>query len=295
MNNLLRNTSYILLASSVAFISACSSSSDGGTTSAAVEYAGNLDPATIDDLNALAVGTAAGESIQVADSSTGLPTGITTSSSSTAIDMLELNELVMSTADTLRLPAGVDVSASVCSSGTANVSDTAGASSGPVDFTITYGTCVLIGADITINGTATIHYDDISDINAGFTITYTNFTVTDSLGTTTINMTMVCTSGFSCTINSDFVGSDGITHRVADFSITGSAGSGFNGTATFFHGTHGSVSITVTGVTYGSCGSIPDGGTISFSSSDGSSGTVTFNSDCTISGTWSNSSGSGSF
>ena len=96
MNNLLRNTSYILLATSVAFISACSSSSDG-TTSAAVEYAGNLDPATIDDLNALALGTAAGEAVQVASSSTGLPAGISISSGA-SIDLLDLNEIIISTA-----------------------------------------------------------------------------------------------------------------------------------------------------------------------------------------------------
>lgn len=297
MNNLFRNTSYLLLAASVAFISACSSSSDSSPSAAAVEYAGNLDPAAIDDLNALAIGTSAGESIQIADSSTGLPTGVSVNSGA-GISMQELNDAVIASIDTsLNLPAGIDVPG-VCSTGTADISDIGSATSGPVDITITYSNCVLIGEDITVNGSVTIHYNDISNIDSGFTATYNNFTVTDSLGTTTINMTMVCTSGFSCTFNSDFVGSDGITHRVSDFSISGSGSTGdeFFGSATFYHGTHGSVSITVTGVTYGACGSIPDGGTISFISSDGSSGSVTFHPDCSISGDWSDGiGGAGTF
>ena len=108
-------------------------------------------------------------------------------------------------------------------------------------------------------------------------------------------MTMICTDAFSCTYNSDFVGTDGTTHRIADFNIFGNATDGFNGTATFYHGTFGSVSITATGITYGSCGTYPDGGSVAFDSTDGSSGTIIFNADCSVSGTWDNGVTVGSF
>ena len=207
----------------------------------------------------------------------------------------EINKIIISHIDALTLPTGVDISADTCSSGTASSTDPGNVQSGPVDITVTFTNCAFIYSDITVSGTATVHFNDIANIDSGFTITYTNFKVTDANGTTTINMTIVCTSGSSCTFNSDYVGSDGATHRVADFNITGNATDGFNGTATFYHGTYGSVTITVTGITYGSCGSFPDGGSISFSSSNGSSGSIIFAGDCTASGSWTNTGGSGSF
>jgi len=111
-----------------------------------------------------------------------------------------------------------------------------------------------------------------------------------------LNLTVDCPTGAtSCSFSAEYTGADGVTHRVSEFNFSGNASFGFNGTATFFHGTYGGTRITATNITYGACGTYPDGGTIAFSSSDGSSGTVTFNSNCTISGTWSNSAGSGSF
>ena len=225
-----------------------------------------------------------------------MPGAITVSSS---IDIAQINDIVVSTTSLLNFPAGFDIPG-VCNNGSASVPDTeAPPTSGPYNVTITYSNCEVTGTNITVTGTATVHYDDFTDLNAGFSITYNDFTVTDPVnGTTTINLSFSCTNLSdinTCTYSSDFVGNDGITHRVTDFNITGDSTSGFNGTATFFHGTFGEVSITITNITYGSCNTYPDGGDISFISSDGSSGTIIFNSDCTTSGTWSNSSGSGSF
>lgn len=276
------------------FITGCSSGGGGGAAAPVTSYTGSTTPAAIDADNAETIGKASGEAIQIANSSTGLPVGITIDDAIVA-DLTEINNIIISHIDVLTLPVGVDISANLCSTGTASSTDPGNVQSGPVDITMTFSNCALIYSDITISGTAKMHFDDIANTNAGFSITYTNFKVTDANGTTTINMSMVCTSGSACVFNSDYVGSDGLTHRVSNFSFYGSASTGYNGTATFYHGTFGSVSITATNITYGSCGTYPDGGDISFSSSNGSSGTIIFASDCSVSGTWNNGVTTGSF
>lgn len=275
------------------FITGCSSGG-GGAAAPVTSYTGSTTPAAIDADNAETIGKASGEAIQIANSSTGLPIGITIDDAIVA-DLTEINNIIISHIDVLTLPVGVDISANLCSTGTASSTDPGNVQSGPVDITVTFSNCALIYSDITISGTAKMHFDDIANTNAGFSITYTNFKVTDANGTTTINMSMVCTSGSACVFNSDYVSADGTTHRVSNFSFYGSASTGYNGTATFYHGTFGSVSITATNITYGSCGTYPDGGDISFSSSNGSSGTIIFASDCSVSGTWNNGVTTGSF
>ena len=275
------------------FITGCSSGG-GGTAAPVTSYTGSTTPAAIDADNAETIGKASGEAIQIANSSTGLPVGITIDDAIVA-NLTEINKIIISHIDVLTLPVGVDISANLCSTGTASATDPGDVQSGPVDITATFSNCALIYSDITISGTAKMHFDDIANTNADFSITYTNFKVTDANGTTTINMSMVCTSGSACVFNSDFVGSDGTTHRVSNFSFYGSASTGYNGSATFYHGSFGSVSITAINITYGSCGTYPDGGDISFSSSNGSSGTIIFASDCSVSGTWNNGVTTGSF
>ena len=288
----LSTSSVVLLATF--FITSCSSGG-GGSAPAVTSYTGSTTAATIDDSNAAAIGTTAGESIQIANSSNGLPFGITINNN-TANNLTEINKIILSNLDIASLPVGVDMSAQFCTSGTASMTDPGNVQSGPVDVTVTFNNCVFTGSyAMTINGSLKIHYNDVSNVNAGFSVIYTNFTVTDVNGTTTINMTMICTDTLSCTYNSDFVGTDGTTHRVTNFTFSGDATNGFYGTATFYHGTFGSVSITATNITYGSCGTYPDGGDISFSSSNGSSGTIIFASDCSVSGTWNNGVTTGSF
>lgn len=277
-----------------AFIITSCSSDDGTTGTTGTTFDGNSSPAAIDASNVEAIGKSAGESVQKADASTGLPGAITIT---TSTDMNQINNIVLATANISDLPASVDISSQICTSGTAS-STFPTVSSGPADIVTTYSNCLVIGSEITIDGKATIHYDDILNLTVNFSITYSNFTVTDPVnGTTTINLTIACTDLGNCTLNSDFVGTDGVTHRVTEFTITVDATNNeFSGSATFFHGTYGEVTITITGVTYGgSCGDIPNGGDISFTSSDGSAGTITFNPDCTTSGSWTNSAGSGTF
>ena len=275
------------------FITGCSSGGDGAAAPI-TSYTGSTTPAAIDADNAETIGKASGEAIQIANSSTGLPVGISIDSN-TSDNLTEINNIIISNLDIMMLPSAVDISAELCSSGTASSTDPGNVQSGPVDITVTFSNCALAYSDITISGTAKMHFDDIANQNAGFSITYTNFKVTDANGTTTINMSMVCTSGSACVFNSDFVGSDGLTHRVSNFSFYGSASTGYNGSATFYHGSFGSVSISATNITYGSCGTYPDGGSVAFDSTDGSSGTIIFNTDCSVSGTWDNGVTVGSF
>ena len=275
-------------------ITSCSSGGgDGGTQQAVTSYSGSTAPAAIDIDNAKAIGSAAGESVQIANSSAGLPLGISISDN-TVNNLTEINKTITSHIGILTLPAGVDISSDFCSSGSASATDPGNVQSGPVDVTATFNNCALHFSDITISGTAKMHFDDAANLDV-FTINYSNFQVTDPNGTTTINMTVECSSGASCTFNSDFVGSDGVTHRVTEYNIYGNASTGFNGNATFYHGTYGSVSINTTSITFGNCNTYPDDGSIAFSSTNGSSATIIFNSDCSTSGTWTNTAGSGSF
>ncbi len=287
---------YPLLFSIIIALTGCGGGGGGGDGggSAGVTFNGNTAPAAIDATNAEAIGESAGEIVQKAAASTDLPSGITITNS---IDMDQINSIVLSTVNALNLPAGAVITG-ICSSGSITIPDGNPPSSGPVDYTFTYNNCVSGG--ITFNGTVAFHYNDINDPNAGFSLTYTNFSVVDpTSGTFTINMTVVCTSSFNCTYNSDFVGSDGGTHRISISTISGNASIGFDGSATFYNATYGEVTITISSITYGSCGTFPNGGNIIFNSSNGSSGTIVFNGDCTVSGTWNDGTGdpggSGSF
>ena len=292
MNKFLTLTSSSVLLLGTLLITGCGSSGggdDGGTSD--VTYSGNTSPAAIDATNVEAIGTAAGESVEKAVS-IGLP-GVTGVVIDNTIDMDVINNIVQTIVSRASLPAGVeeDFSELFCTSGTVIGSYPGDPQSGPVDVTITFTNCAVIGAPLTFDGVAIWHFNDINNLEAGFSINYKNFKVTDEKGqTTTINMNMVCTST-GCTYNSDFVGSDGITHRVTDYNIYGDKTSGFYGDATFYHGTYGKVFIYVNGITYGSCGFLPDGGTIEFNSSDGSFGVITFHDDCTVSGNWTDSLG----
>ena len=292
MINITGKLAFLLISTSIILSTACSSGSD---TSAVTSYSGSTTPAAIDTDNAEDIGTAAGEAILIADSSTGLPAGITVNSS-TSPDLTQLNNLVLSNFNILTMPVGVDMPG-VCTTGSVSISDGdfVNTTSGPLDITMTYNNCLITDSGITASGRVIIHYDDFGNFDAAFSVIYDNFVVSDANGTHTINATMDCTNFTSCTFNSDFVGTDGVTHRVTEFNITGDVTTWFTGTATFYHGTYGSVSISATSITYGSCGSFPDGGTIAFQSTDGTSGTIIFNSDCTVSGTWDDGVASGSF
>lgn len=285
-------------------ITACGGSDDddsnaGGNGGAGQAYIGNDSPAEIDNANAKEIGKTSGEAVLQASTASALPTGIeaTEQVDLTPIHMsvIETSQDILLSRDLSALPSGIDVSAQVCpDGGSANV-DT---SSGGNEQTITYNNCTLSGS-YTIDGTVVMKYENITDLNGGFSASYQNVTVSGiSSEAITINYTLSCTnlSDYqTCTTSSVFTGADGDTHQVSDFEINGSATNGFDGTASFNHYTYGNVSITVDDLTYGSCNGLPDGGSISFSSTTGSSGTINFHDDCSVTGTWNSGSDSGTF
>jgi hypothetical protein len=288
----------------------CSSSSDSSDSSntptevspavgESLTFEGNTEPAEVDADNVQAIGEAAGEAVGQAASSSALP-------SSVVIDQgTDLGELVRNLATNAAalalLPSGVDVSAEVCpNGGSAEVSlegPGATSGSGPAVNTTTFNACN--NGTYSISGTVKMEYDDIGDITAAFAVEYNNVTVSGlGFGTQTLNFSTRCSNASdfrTCTSSSVFAGSDGGNHQISDYSFSGNASTGFNGNATFSHESYGSVSITVTNITYGNCGSSPDGGSIAFSSSNGTSGQIDFSSECTVSGTWTSNTASGSF
>ena len=266
----------------------CSSGGDNGAaagTNASISYAGLSSPSAVDVTNAETLTTASGEAVQHgAESSSSRVLGVEISGSSIDLETLSANlASAMATAASPALPTGYTMTGSC--GGSVSIPDeqlsSFSATSGPVSFTMSYiNYCDgSVGAQYTINGQVLFNYLDIGDPNSGFTIQYKGVTINDGSGPVTINMTVDCSGTTSCTIVSDYIGEDGSIYRVSDISFYGDATTGFNGSATFFHPDHGSVSITASNVTYGSCGSFPDGGSVTASGTTGTA-QIDFNSDC---------------
>lgn len=290
----------------VSLLNACGGSggNDDGTSSggnqSGISYTGKETPAQIDNSNAEMIGKTSGEAVLQASTASVLPTGIEITEQ---VDLTPIHLSIIEASKSLALlPTGIDVSAEVCAGGgSANVS--VPASSGRSVQEIVYDNCQFSFGNegFKIDGKVILTYEDILDVDAGFSISYQNVTVSGFQAndeTVTLNFTYSCTSlsDFnSCTSTSVFTGSDGDTHQVSDFNINGSSLYGYDGSASFSHNAYGNVSITVSSLTYGSCGGLPDGGSISFSSSNGSSGTIEFYGDCTVTGTWNSGTSSGTF
>lgn len=266
----------------------CSSGGDSGAAGGAgtpVSYAGLSSPSAVNASNAEAVSTAGGESVQHgADSSSSRVFGVEIADSPVDLEMLSRNlASAMATASSHDLPSAYTITGSC--GGSVIIPDeqvnSYNTASGPVTFTMTFTSYCdgSIGTQYTINGQVLFNYLDRANPSAGFTIQYRAVTVNDGSGPITINMTIDCSDTTTCSIVSDYVGGDGSIYRVADFSFYGDAATGFNGTATFYHPGHGSVSITASNVTYGGCGDFPDGGSVTANGTTGSA-QILFNSDC---------------
>ena len=293
MNKAISTLTGALLASTIFVISGCGGEDAG--SAASVNYNGNTSAARIDDTNAEAIGTASGEAVIQAGTADGnLPAfaSITSTSSNTDIDALsrQLVDFVQNRSTT-NLPVSFREAGSC--GGFVSGPDSEPPASGPFSVTITFSENYcdsFLDSSLAFNGSFTFSTPDISTLDA-FTVKYVNFRVVQNGETTTLNLTVECsTSG--CSYTSDFVADDGTVHRTADFFIYGDPLSGFSGSMTFYHSVYGSVTVTVTNVTYGSCGGFPNGGTISITGTNGSSGSITFISDCTYSGTYDNGAGS---
>jgi hypothetical protein len=267
----------------------CGSSGGGDSSSgptAAITYSGVSVATAINAANAEDLTTTSGEAVrQGADASSSRVFGIVITDNSDDIETLSVSlASAMASMSSPNLPAGFDMNGSC--GGRVTIPDEQlnafNATSGPVSFTMTFTRyCDLsVGAQYTIDGQVVFNYEDIADNNSGFSLQYNGVTINDGSGPVTINMTVDCSNQSTCTIVSDFVGNDGGIYRISDISFTGDATTGFNGSATFFHPGYGSVSITASSVTYGSCGNFPDGGSIMASGTTGTA-QIVFNSNCT--------------
>ena len=277
----------VLLASLTLF--GCGSSGGGDSSSgptAAITYSGASVATAIDAANAEELTTTAGEAVkQGADSSSSNVIGVVITDNSDDIETLSASlASAMASMSSPNLPTGLVMNGSC--GGSVSIPDEQliafNAESGPVSFTMTYTSyCdASVGAQYTIDGQVVFNYDDIADLNSGFSLQYNGVTVNDGSGPITINMTVDCSNQTTCTIVSDYVGDDGSTYRIADISFSGDATNGFDGSATFYHPDHGSVSISASNVTYGSCGVFPDGGSIIATGTTGTA-QIDFNNDCT--------------
>lgn len=301
MKTIIVNTFSVVLLTSL--LSACGGSGSDDKDddkSSSLAFSGNDEPAEITDANAEEIGIASGEAVLQANSSSLIPSAVSTSEQ---VDLSSVHSAVLESSQTLNtLPAAIniDLSDQVCTGG-GSASSNVPSSSGQYVQKITYKKCAISSgpSGFTIDGQVKVTYEDINDLNSGYSLVYKNVTISGiSSETVTLNYTFSCTSlsdTSSCTTSSIFSGSDGQTHLVSNYQISGSTSSGLNGSATFSHYTHGSVSITASNLTYGNCNSQPDGGSIAFSSTNGSSGSINFHSDCTVSGSWGSTSTSASF
>lgn len=273
-------------------LTACGGGSDSDDSSA-LAFTGNDSPAVIDETNVEEIGKTSGEAILQASYSSSLPSAIVANDNA---DLDPVHEAILDHSRILSsLPSGLDVSAEVCTGG-GSASTNTPVFSGRVVLRITYDNCTLNnGSDsFTIDGKVIVIYEDVNDQTAGFSMEYRNVTVSGITDESAfLNYTISCTNlsdSTTCTTSSVFSGSDGRTHQISSYEITGSSSTGFNGSATFSHFVHGRVSITVSNLTYGSCGDFPDGGSISFSSTTGTSGSIVFNADCSVTTSFSDGS-----
>ena len=136
----------------------------------------------------------------------------------------------------------------------------------------------------TVNGTATTTFTG----DGGFTTVYQNFTVAytdpitgEQVVETIENMTIVCDGNYGCSVQSDFVGTDGRTYRIEDMTVSGSDTSGWNVSATVYDPDLGSVNFETTDPLMLDCPTgVPSSGALTMRGSNSVVATVTYTS-CT--------------
>lgn len=296
-------TLYLFLGSAL-ILTGCGGGGGGGSTAPA--YTGVTTPAAIDTNNAETIGVTATESLTQAVStgegndSNPFAVSISSTSGNLSQFITDIAEKVAS-ATTPNLPAGVTLTSDELNSqsgqtlfcgGSVSIPDNFG-NGGTQNGTMTFNSlCFNDGStgNVVISGSVTF-----TQTSTSITISYVNFTVTFNGQTETVNATITCDTSFaSCSFSSDYVGSDGTTYRVDNFTVSGTPAAGYQIEGTFYHPTHGKVTFTTapTVVTFGCTNGNPDSGTVTLTSDDGSSMTVTFRADCTgYDGTWDDGAG----
>ncbi len=136
----------------------------------------------------------------------------------------------------------------------------------------------------TFNGTATINFTGGGGLTAvyqNFTIAFTDPTTGEQVVETIENMTIVCDGNDPCSIQSDFVGTDGRTYRIEDMTVLGSDSFGWDVSATVYDPDLGSIIIDTTAPFMLDCPTgVPSSGALSITGANFSVATVTYTS-CT--------------
>ena len=282
-------TALALILSTPLLLSGCSS--DSGGSSGNVTYKGNISAAVISAENAEEIsvavteGTTQAVSEDTANESNPFAFSVTSVSTPGKDINTTIARIINSTrAQTNNLATAATVGAAEFGSdpyycgGSVIIPDNFETSSGKITFK---NFCYDFLGQMTMNGSI-----KFSQTASALTISYTNFTVSFEGEAYTINSSINCGldgSGFitTCTISSSFKGTDGLTYRIDNFTVSGDPTFGFNVDATFYHPTHGSVTVTTTSPILLNCtGPQPSSGSISYTGSGGTSGSITFDS-CT--------------
>ena len=273
----------------------CSSGGDSGV--AAPLYTGSTAAAAIVAGNADEISRRAAEGVNEATNlvtvGEGIPFAVGVSSNNVALvkKVEEIARKVISGSTTLNLPAALLITSDELNAelttnefcgGSVTVPDNIDPNAS-LNFSMTFNSlCFIDGTTSTsliMNGTLTF-----TETASAISLSFINFSVNINGVAETFSGSFSCDlSGSSCTISTDFAGSDGNIYRLTNVSISGDTISGYILSANFFHHEFGEVVITTNAaINYGGCGIYPSTGEISISSSDGSNVTVTY-SGCSYS------------
>ena len=283
----------------VLLLTACGGGGGGGSNAVTgPSYNGAVTPAAISASNSEPIGTsgtdAASQTVN-ADSALGSTPFAISGQGGGTIPTAELTQLVRDISQkavdqnqTGNLPAGITYTADQLNQqsgtsdfcgGSISIPDNTNFNSTTLDVTMTFNNLCYNDSvnmqTITMNGKLRL-----IDSSTSFTMIYSNFTMTASGDgkTHTINASITCDStGTSC--SSDYVGSDGVTYRVADLSVINNGGGAYNISATFYHPDYGSVNMTTASDLYFACGTgqrQPTAGKLVFTGSNNTAGSIEF-------------------
>ena len=274
-------------------------SSGGGDSSAAIPtYSGSTSLAAITTTNAEDVGRDATEAVNEAVNLMSTGEGITSvpftldtrsNTANTAQKLKQIATEVLQASEPLDLPVGAEFTADQMNAqpgsgqfcgGSVTVPDNFDQSA-TMNFTMTFNNlCYDDGiTPMTMNGILTF-----TQTENAFSIGFTNFSVIMDDKQESFTGTFSCdVSPFTCTISTDYAGSDGKIYRLDNVDINGDEFVGYTVSADFYHHDFGMVSVsTDIAVSYGSCGIYPHAGAITMVGANNSSMSLTFNSDCTF-------------
>jgi hypothetical protein len=254
----------------LAFLSACGGGDSDGPH--ITTYTGNTSQATLstDNASVFTKTTPEATSQKLASSEIPFASAFAGKTSSKLMDMLGKS------GGSIQL-APVD---GICTTGSVD------ANGNQTSATMTFRNCTIdsfveLNTTVTLNGTITMNAPNYP---VSYSISITNFSVTFTDFNTTHtesieNMTVSCNNS-SCTITSDFTGSDGRVYRIANYTVTG-VYPNYTISGRIYHPTHGYVEISGN-VTYGTCDTVerPTSGSMTITGSNGTA-TITLNdNDC---------------